>query len=179
MPASQKNQKSAAQALPLVAIILPVLLTLLFVGVELSERSMRQTLLADALRQATRAGVQRFDYRAFAQNRSQIASEPGQRHTGCSNLISGSAREHACAVLLANLRTISNLSNSPEQLAEQVVWQILPDGGTCQHGQQIIASSSQPLVCAAATLTLQGAGLYGSPWQATIIAADTLDPLNK
>jgi hypothetical protein len=171
--------KSAAQALPLVAIVLPVLLALLFVGVELSERSMRQVLITDALRQATRAGVQRFDYRAFANNRTEIASEPGHQHTGCRNLISGSAREHACAVLLANLRTIGNLSSPPEQLAEQVIWQIFPDGGTCQHGQQIIASSNRPLICATATLTLQGVGLYGPPWQTTIVAADTLDPLHE
>lgn len=155
------KQHVRGQSLVLVALFLPLLIVLLLTGVDLAERQLQLALIQDAVQQAARSAVQRFDYQAFA--------------AGEQALSPALVEQAGCAALSTNLAGVRGLLDSPAQTANQAVWTVLPRGGTCTfpHDRPPV-SATTPLVCV--TLRPQLRGWFGQgAWTPQIDAAATLD----
>lgn len=155
------RQRPSGQALALVALLLPVLLGLLLVGLDLAGRRMREREVQDALRAANRSAVQTFDYAAFAEDRLALAD--------AKTVIS--VARHLAAV---NLRGTSGLTRPPDTVADEVSWAVLPAGGACHlEADRPALRFPAPALCAVADVELVSP--LGLTWTTQIFAADTLD----
>jgi hypothetical protein len=178
------------QSLMIIGIMLPVLMALLMAALEYQERTAQHALLQDAMQQATRSGAQSFEYARFAENTSGFREETGgATKQGCRMNVAGadanvttppegSARAIACDVLIANLRGVRGLAETPERTANLVTWTIHPHGGTCTfpNGRPSVQHPNEPLVCATVRPPMTGLGLFGPGiWIPQVDAADTLD----
>lgn len=157
--------RSEAQALVLVALILPFLAALLFTCVEVGARYMELAEIEDALQMASRSAVQAFRYDAFAENRQALATQ---------------ARVVAVArgIFITNLTGMRGLEETPAQTADRVQWTVLPNGGDCHAPDRPALHFTTPAVCA--TLRPQMIGLLGwGSWSPQIVAAETLDHIGN
>lgn len=172
------RSQTQGQSAVLFAVILPFLVALLMTAIEVHERYLERALIEDALQQATRSAAQRFDYRRFAAAELAFSAEPGgPTLQGCANAPAASTRAIACSVLIANLRGVRGLQETPEQTAERVTWMIHQYGGTCTFpGDRQPYTSPEPMVCASLRPQMTGFGLLGSGvWEPQIDAIDVLD----
>jgi Flp pilus assembly protein TadG len=153
--------KATGQSLVLVALILPFMVALILTGIEISERYREKAAIEDALQGATRSSVQNFRYSAFAQNSQSLDA------TRVSDV--------AQSTFITNLTGLRGLIETPAAIAGQVIWTVLPNGGTCTfpNGQPSV-SATTPMVCA--TVSVRMTGLLGwGEWAPHIDAASTLD----
>ncbi|HMO57204.1 MAG TPA: hypothetical protein PKC19_07610 [Roseiflexaceae bacterium] len=151
----------SGQALVLFALIMPVLLGLLLVGIELASRNTSTREVRDAIRAANRSAVQTFDYAAFAENQLALAD---------TNAVVVVARRLAAI----NLRGIAGLTLPPEMIADRVTWTALSSDGACllePDGPTLHFAT--PVLCASAEVELVSP--LGFTWTTRIFAADTLD----
>lgn len=161
-----RKRAECGQSLVFVALALAFLTPFVFTIIEFSERQLEVAQMDDALQQATRSAVQTFAYDALARDRRRIDVER--------------AREEAMRTFERNLGTVQGLSGTPADLARQVTWRVLPEGGTCrfEHGETL--TFDRPAVCAEVRPTLTGFGLMGyGPYRPLITAAAALDVLER
>ena len=155
------RHRSRGQSLVLVALILPFLIAFVLTCIEIGERFWEKAAIEDALQQATRSSVQNFRYSAFAEN-SQSLDETR-------------VTDVAKRTFIINLTGLRGMIQTPAEVAIQVTWTVLPDGGTCTYpnGHPSV-SATTPMVCA--TVKPRMAGLLGwGEWTPQIDAASTLD----
>ncbi len=156
----------SGQSLAFVALTLAFLTPFVFAIIEFSERQLEVAQMEDALQQATRSAVQTFAYDALANNRRRINEERAKRE--------------ARLTFERNLGTVQGLSGTPADVARQVTWTILPEGGTCRFDNQETMTFDRPAVCAEVRPTLTGFGLLGyGPYRPLITAAAALDVLER
>lgn len=174
------------QALPLFALMLPVLVAMVLMGIEFAERAMQRAMVEDALQQAARSAVQTFEYRTFAYAPHTWNNEQVIRATGdCVRVQAGSSG--ACAeitflaqqLFVTNLDGVRGLKISPAELAGRVRWTVLPTGGTCSFSARYlpVTRTNAPLLCAEVHAPLRGMQLLGPEFAPIIGAAETLDPI--
>ncbi|MCX7861203.1 MAG: hypothetical protein N2385_14010 [Chloroflexus sp.] len=167
-------RRHSGQALPLLALMLPVLTLFVMVVIELANLWLAVALLEDALQQATRSAVQQIEYAALARNDQALR---GNRT--CQAVTIHAAGQCAAIVqvahhfLLANLQAAKLNGVDPVKLAATARWTVLPQGGACDQ-----VASSTPLLCAELQPTLRG--LFGlGEVRPSIHAADTIDRLGR
>jgi hypothetical protein len=164
----------SGQALPLVALMLPILTLFVLVVIELANLWLAVAKLEDALQQATRSAVQQIDYAVLARNgqalrgnrvcQSVTIQAPGQ----CAALV-----QIAHQFLLVNLQQAHLGGVDPVVLAANTRWTVLPQGGVCGS-----ISTTTPLLCAEVQPVLRG--LFGlGEVRPRIRAADTVDRLER
>lgn len=171
IPAFQRitlRRRQQGQTLVVMALILPVLLAFILTVVEIGGRVLQRSDVEDALQQATRAAVQLFDYRAFADNRQSVRSEV--------EIIAA-----AKLAFIQNMQHVGGLAEgeTPASVAEKVVWTVLPQGGTCHFGTPDTrddVSFPTPALCAVLDAPMAGMPLKGA-WTPKIRAAATIDQI--
>jgi hypothetical protein len=180
-------QKHSGQAVPLFALMLPVLMAMVLVALEFGERAMQRAMVEDALQQAARSAVQTFDYETFAASPSEWTTRTVLRASGeCRQVQAG--RNSNCAeitelaqdLFLTNLGGVRGLTVSETDLASRVRWTVLPNGGTCtfaSSGYVPVTLADAPLLCAEVQAPMRGLQLLGESFTPWIAAAETLDPI--
>ncbi|WP_298819245.1 hypothetical protein [Chloroflexus sp.] len=164
----------AGQALPLLALMLPMLTLFVVVVIELANLWLDIARLEDALQQATRSAVQQVEYAVLARNGQALRGNrscqavtikaPGQ----CAAIV-----QVAHQFLVANLQAARPVGTDPAALAATTRWTVLPQGGSCAG-----ITVSTPLLCAELQLSLRG--LFGlGEVHPRIRAADTIDRLSQ
>lgn len=181
------TNKRRAQAVPLFALMLPVLMAMVLVAIELTERATQRAMVEDALQQAARSAVQTFDYETFASSPTEWTTKTVLRASGeCRQVQAG--RNSNCAeitllaqdLLITNLGGVRGLQISAEELAGRVRWTVLPNGGTCpfsSSGYVPVTLADAPLLCAEVQAPMRGMQLLGDSFNPWIAAAETLDPI--
>jgi Flp pilus assembly protein TadG len=155
------RQRDRGQSLILVALILPFLIAFVLTSIEIGERFWEKAAIEDALQQATRSSVQNFRYSAFAENSQSLDDTR--------------VKDVAERTFIINLTGLRGMVQTPAEVAAQVIWTVLPNGGTCTYpnGHPSV-SATTPMVCA--TLKPRMTGLLGwGEWTPQIDAASTLD----
>ncbi len=155
------RQRNRGQSLILVALILPFLIAFVLTSIEIGERFWEKAAIEDALQQATRSSVQNFRYSAFAENSQSLDDTR--------------VKDVAERTFIINLTGLRGMVQTPAEVAAQVIWTVLPNGGTCTYpnGHPSV-SATTPMVCA--TLKPRMTGLLGwGEWTPQIDAASTLD----
>jgi Flp pilus assembly protein TadG len=155
------RQRNRGQSLILVALILPFLIAFVLTCIEIGERFWEKAAIEDALQQATRSSVQNFRYSAFAENSQSLDDTR--------------VKDVAERTFIINLTGLRGMVQTPAEVAAQVIWTVLPNGGTCTYpnGHPSV-SATTPMVCA--TLKPRMTGLLGwGEWTPQIDAASTLD----
>ena len=155
------RQRNRGQSLILVALILPFLIAFVLTSIEIGERFWEKAAIEDALQQATRSSVQNFRYSAFAENSQSLDDTR--------------VKDVAERTFIINLTGLRGMVQTPTEVAAQVTWTVLPNGGTCTYpnGHPSV-SATTPMVCA--TLKPRMTGLLGwGEWTPQIDAASTLD----
>lgn len=176
-----------AQAVPLFALLLPVVMAMLLVALEFGERAMQRAMVEDALQQAARSAVQTFDYETFASSPNDWTTRTVMRAGGeCRQVQAGSNSNCAEitvlaeALFLTNLGGVRGLTVSDAELAGRVRWTVLPHGGTCafsSSGYAPVTRVDAPLLCAEVQAPMRGMQLLGESFTPWIAAAETLDPI--
>ena len=155
------RHRDRGQSLVLVALILPFLIAFVLTCIEIGERFWEKAAIEDALQQATRSSVQNFRYSAFAENSQSLDDTR--------------VKDVAQRTFIINLTGLRGMVQTPAEVAAQVTWTVLPNGGTCTfpNGHPSV-SATTPMVCA--TLKPRMTGLLGwGEWTPQIDAASTLD----
>lgn len=155
------RHRGRGQSLVLVALILPFLIAFVLTCIEIGERFWEKAAIEDALQQATRSSVQNFRYSAFAENSQSLDDTR--------------VKDVAQRTFIINLTGLRGMVQTPAEVAAQVIWTVLPNGGTCTYpnGHPSV-SATTPMVCA--TLKPRMTGLLGwGEWTPQIDAASTLD----
>ncbi len=155
------RHRGRGQSLVLVALILPFLIAFVLTCIEIGERFWEKAAIEDALQQATRSSVQNFRYSAFAENSQSLDDTR--------------VKDVAQRTFIINLAGLRGMVETPADVAGQVTWTVLPDGGTCTfpNGHPSV-SATTPMVCA--TVKPRMTGLLGwGEWTPQIDAASTLD----
>ena len=155
------RHRNRGQSLVLVALILPFLIAFVLTCIEIGERFWEKAAIEDALQQATRSSVQNFRYSAFAENSQSLDDTR--------------VKDVAERTFIINLTGLRGMVQTPAEVASQVTWTVLPNGGTCTYpnGHPSV-SATTPMVCA--TLKPRMTGLLGwGEWTPQIDAASTLD----
>ena len=155
------RHRNRGQSLVLVALILPFLIAFVLTCIEIGERFWEKAAIEDALQQATRSSVQNFRYSAFAENSQSLDDTR--------------VKDVAERTFIINLTGLRGMVQTPAEVAAQVTWTVLPNGGTCTfpNGHPSV-SATTPMVCA--TLKPRMTGLLGwGEWTPQIDAASTLD----
>ena len=155
------RHRDRGQSLVLVALILPFLIAFVLTCIEIGERFWEKAAIEDALQQATRSSVQNFRYSAFAENSQSLDDTR--------------VKDVAERTFIINLTGLRGMVQTPAEVAAQVTWTVLPNGGTCTfpNGHPSV-SATTPMVCA--TLKPRMTGLLGwGEWTPQIDAASTLD----
>ena len=155
------RHRDRGQSLVLVALILPFLIAFVLTCIEIGERFWEKAAIEDALQQATRSSVQNFRYSAFAENSQSLDDTR--------------VKDVAQRTFIINLAGLRGMVETPADVAGQVTWTVLPDGGTCTfpNGHPSV-SATTPMVCA--TVKPRMTGLLGwGEWTPQIDAASTLD----
>jgi Flp pilus assembly protein TadG len=179
------RRRRPGQALPLTALILPVLLAFTLMVVEVAERWLEVSMVEDALQHATRSAVQSLDYAAFARGETDIrAGETCLRQTVAASV--GGPCEDVIALadrfLRINLRGVRGMVGSTpeaaiEAVAARVEWTVMPAGGGCTFGSgKSVPDEPTPLICAEVHPTMEGLVGWGH-YTPAIVAADRLDPI--
>lgn len=156
-----RRNRASGQSLVLVALILPFLIAFVLTCIEVAERFWEKAAIEDALQQATRSSVQNFRYSAFAENSESLDATR--------------VRDVARNTFIINLTGLRGMVQTPAEVANQVTWTVLPNGGTCTYpsGHPSV-SATTPMVCA--TVNPRMTGLLGwGEWTPQIDAASTLD----
>ena len=156
-----RRHRNRGQSLVLVALILPFLIAFVLTCIEIGERFWEKAAIEDALQQATRSSVQNFRYSAFAENSQSLDDTR--------------VKDVAERTFIINLTGLRGMVQTPAEVAAQVTWTVLPNGGTCTfpNGHPSV-SATTPMVCA--TLKPRMTGLLGwGEWTPQIDAASTLD----
>lgn len=156
-----RRHRNRGQSLVLVALILPFLIAFVLTCIEIGERFWEKAAIEDALQQATRSSVQNFRYSAFAENSQSLDDTR--------------VKDVAQRTFIINLTGLRGMVQTPAEVAAQVTWTVLPNGGTCTfpNGHPSV-SATTPMVCA--TLKPRMTGLLGwGEWTPQIDAASTLD----
>ena len=156
-----RRHRDRGQSLVLVALILPFLIAFVLTCIEIGERFWEKAAIEDALQQATRSSVQNFRYSAFAENSQSLDDTR--------------VKDVAQRTFIINLTGLRGMVQTPAEVAAQVTWTVLPNGGTCTYpnGHPSV-SATTPMVCA--TLKPRMTGLLGwGEWTPQIDAASTLD----
>lgn len=156
-----RRNRARGQSLVLVALILPFLIAFVLTCIEIGERFWEKAAIEDALQQATRSSVQNFRYSAFAENSQSLDDTR--------------VKDVAERTFIINLTGLRGMVQTPAEVAAQVTWTVLPNGGTCTfpNGHPSV-SATTPMVCA--TLKPRMTGLLGwGEWTPQIDAASTLD----
>jgi len=156
-----RRHRDRGQSLVLVALILPFLIAFVLTCIEIGERFWEKAAIEDALQQATRSSVQNFRYSAFAENSQSLDDTR--------------VKDVAERTFIINLTGLRGMVQTPAEVAAQVTWTVLPNGGTCTfpNGHPSV-SATTPMVCA--TLKPRMTGLLGwGEWTPQIDAASTLD----
>ena len=155
------RQRNRGQSLILVALILPFLIAFVLTSIEIGERFWEKAAIEDALQQATRSSVQNFRYSAFAENSQSLDDTR--------------VKDVAERTFIINLTGLRGMVQTPADVAGQVTWTVLPDGGTCTFpNDHPSVSATTPMVCA--TVKPRMTGLLGwGEWTPQIDAASTLD----
>jgi hypothetical protein len=163
---------AAGQALPLAALIMPVVTLLLVAILETGSFLVLRLQLQDSLQHALRAAVQQFDYAGLAQGQAALrgpacgATTIAAATADCAQLLTLPVE-----VLRRNLAQQVPTAARAEELAAAVRWTVLPDGGGCA-GTDI--SSNRPLICAELRVTVRSP--FGLRQRELLIrAAETLD----
>jgi len=165
------------QSLVLIAIMLPFLVILVMGAMRIGWKIMQRGQVEDALRQSTRSAVQTFDYQAFAKNSQDF------RATACQGSITSGCAGNAVAELASqlfaiNLQSTDGLTMTPDDVAKQVTWYILPEGGDCStilaDRNNLQRTFTTPSICAQLDAPMEGLIGWGT-WTPRIDAADTLD----
>lgn len=161
------------QALPLMALIIPLVTALLIAVLEIGSFLMLRLQLTDALQHATRASVLQLDYAQLAGGSAVLRAAPCQAVTldtappECQALVATAA-----SVLRRNLQQLRAVGEA-DALVGTVRWTILPQGGVCS-GLAAQAAGLQPMICAELTVDLRSP--FGLREVRTVLrAADTLD----
>jgi Flp pilus assembly protein TadG len=184
-PPTLRRRRRPGQALPLTALVLPVLLAFTLLVVEAAERRLEVTMVEDALQQATRSAVQSLDYAAFARGEAGLrAGEPCVRQTladaaggPCADVIAVADR-----FLRVNLRGAHGLVGATPEAAIDAVaagveWTVMPAGGGCAFRSGApVPDEPTPLICAEVHPTMEGLVGWGH-YTPAVIAADRLDPI--
>lgn len=155
------RHRDRGQSLVLIALILPFLIAFVLTCIEIGERFWEKAAIEDALQQATRSSVQNFRYSAFAENSQSLDDTR--------------VKDVAERTFIINLTGLRGMVQTPAEVAAQVTWTVLPNGGTCTfpNGHPSV-SATTPMVCA--TLKPRMTGLLGwGEWTPQIDAASTLD----
>ena len=155
------RHRDRGQSLVLVALILPFLIAFVLTCIEIGERFWEKAAIEDALQQATRSSVQNFRYSAFAENSQSLDDTR--------------VKDVAERTFIINLTGLRGMVQTPAEVAAQVTWTVLPNGGTCTfpNGHPSV-SATTPMVCA--TVKPRMTGLLGwGEWTPQIDAASTLD----
>ncbi len=179
-------RKYSGQAVPLFALMLPVLMAMVLVALESGERAMQRAMVEDALQQAARSAIQTFEYHTFIYGPDEWHNEQVIRATGdCVRVQAGS--RHTCAeitllaqeLFVTNLGGVRGLQISDEELASRVRWTVLPNGGGCSFssGYVPVTRVDAPLLCAEVQAPMRGLQLLGDSFNPWIAAAETLDPV--
>ncbi|WP_322490139.1 TadE/TadG family type IV pilus assembly protein [Chloroflexus sp.] len=166
--------RRSGQALPLLALILPVLVLFVMVVIELANLWLAVAVMEDALQQATRSAVQQIEYAALARNGQALRGNrtcqavtihaPSQ----CADIV-----KVAHQFLLVNMQATQLTGIDPAALSATARWTVLPQGGACAG-----VASATPLLCAELQPTMRG--LFGlGEVRPRIRAADTIDRLGQ
>lgn len=162
------------QALPLLALMLPVLVLFVMVVIELANLWLAVAVMEDALQQATRSAVQQIEYAALARNGQALrGNRTCQAVTIHASSQCNAIVQVAHQFLLTNLQATQLTGIDPVSLAATARWTVLPQGGACAG-----VASPTPLLCAELQPTLRG--LFGlGEVRPRIRAADTIDRLGQ
>jgi hypothetical protein len=172
--------RAPAQSLVLVGILIPTLVLFCLFVIEVTERRLETMQIEDALQQATRSTVQLLDYATLATGDEQLRTSGACRSV--TRQTSGPCRELleiAHQHLLANLSHVRGLAETPEDLADRVIWTVLPEGGTCTFSGSALRriDATTPLICAEVRPTLRGIVAWGE-FEPFVAAAGTIDPIH-
>jgi len=153
---------AAGQSLTLVALIMPILLGLMLAGLEVIGRDRTDRALGGSLSDTVRSVAQTVDYARFAGDGVMLDE--------------AALRALAEAAFIDRLRGMPNvgLTTSPDDIGADVVWTILPEGGTCTLSDGTALSFAGPVICARVTIPTRGL-IWAGPRMVALDAVSTLD----
>jgi hypothetical protein len=153
---------AAGQSLTLVALVMPILLGLLLASLELISRDRTDRAFGSALSDTVRSVAQMVDYEQFAADGVMLDGD--------------TLRAMATAAFIDRLRGMPGvgLTTSPEEIGADVVWTILPEGGTCTLSDGTAHSFGGPVICARVTIPTRGL-IWAGTRMVGLDAVSTLD----